>query len=148
MKVLFVDDDWRRLERHVDELRDRGYTVTFESQVDPAIAILRDSANYFDLIILDISMPPGKEMFFQDTVGGTRTGVALYDLVRNLRPNVKIIALTNVPDKGVANYFHNEDPNLCRFVRKPEALPFRFGELVSEFLEDRPADNENANEQS
>jgi len=146
MKVLFVDDDWRRLEHHVDELKERGFEVIFTNDVDDAVEKLRDLSNHYDLAIIDISMPPGKSLVFEDTIGGSRTGKALYELIRRLRPKLKIIALTNVPDISVASFFRSQDRSLCRFVRKPEALPFRFAEIVREFMDDRPTVEEPDNE--
>lgn len=134
MRIMFIDDDRRRMQVHVRELVDRGHEVTFEDNVDSALEMLRDPTKGVDLVVLDISMPPGKAFAFEDTVGGSRTGLTLYDTIRSLQPALKIVALTNVPDRRVAEHFANQDARLCRFVRKPEALPFQFADYVEEFL--------------
>lgn len=134
MKILFIDDERRRMAYVVEELQYAGYEVLFQDDVDSALAFLRDLSERFDLVVLDISMPPGTEFKFEDTDGGSRTGMALYDTIRSLRPFLKIVVFTNVSDRRVAERFGNEDARLCRFVRKPDILPFQFAELVDEFL--------------
>ena len=134
MRIMFVDDERRRMQLYVEELVDRGHDVLFQDNVDSALATIRDPAERFDLVVLDISMPPGTEYKFEDTVGGTRTGLALYDTIRSVRPELKILALTNVSDPRVAEHFRRADDHLCRLVRKPEFLPIQFADLVGEFV--------------
>jgi CheY-like chemotaxis protein len=131
MKLLFIDDDRRRMAKYVAELEDNEYEVIFEDKVDSALSTLRSQPD-LDLVVLDISIPPGDEYRREDTVGGTRTGLALYDTIRTERPGLRIVALTNVADQRVAEYFAR-DP-LCQLVRKPDALPRQFVEFVGRFL--------------
>jgi CheY-like chemotaxis protein len=134
MRILFIDDDQRRMQPYVWELEDDKHEVVFKDDVDSALEILHNPREHFDLVVLDISMPAGTEFKFEDTVGGTRTGIPLYATIRRLRPEQKVIALTNVGDQRLANYFKSEDARLCRFVRKPDALPIEFARQVGEFL--------------
>ena len=134
MKILFVDDESRRMRVYVEELQDAGNQVFFEDNVDSALAILRDNTQHFDIVVIDISMSTGAAYKFEDTDGGTRTGIALYDTIRRLRPDQKIMVFTNVSDRRVGERFDSEDTRLCRFARKPDKLPFQFAELVTEFM--------------
>src|SRR5947199_5861280 len=104
MKIMFIDDERRRMQVVVDELQDAGHTVVFTDNVDAALAVLRNPAEHFDLVILDISMPSGKEYKFEDTDGGSRTGMALYSTIRELRPGLKIVVFTNVSDSHVREH--------------------------------------------
>jgi CheY-like chemotaxis protein len=133
MRVLFIDDDRRRMNKYVRELADNKYEVIFEDNVDDALNTLRSQKD-LDLVIIDISMPPGAEYKFEDTVGGTRTGLALYDTIRAERPELRIVALTNVPDPRVAEHFARDNASLWRLVRKPDVLPRQFAEFVGQFL--------------
>lgn len=133
MRVLFIDDDRRRMNKYVRELAENGHDVIFEDNVDDALNTLRSQKD-LDLAIIDISMPPGTEYKFEDTVGGTRTGLALYDTIRAERPELRIVALTNVPDPRVAEHFARDDAALWRLVRKPDVLPRQFAEFVGRFL--------------
>ena len=119
---------------YVQELEDNGHEVLFEDNVDSALAILEDLGNHFDLLVLDISMPPGETFEFENTRGGARTGLALYDKIRSFRPDLKIVALTNVAEPRVVERLTGEDPRRCQFLRKPETLPFQFAERVATFL--------------
>lgn len=135
MRIMFIDDDRRRMRKYVEALEGDGHEVLFQDNVDSALATLRSPAEHFDLVVLDISMPAGTAYEFEDTVGGTRTGLPLYDTIRSWRPNLKIVALTNVPpDPSIAKHFSREKDPLCRLVRKPENLPTQFAKLVGEFL--------------
>lgn|ERR1051325_1210550 len=133
MKVLFIDDDRRRMSKYVRELEDNGYEVIFEDNVNDALTTLRSQKD-LDLVILDISMPPGTEYKFEDTVGGTRTGLAVYDTIRSERPELRIVALTNVSDSRVTDHFGRDSRGLGQLVRKPDVLPRQFAEFVGRFL--------------
>jgi CheY-like chemotaxis protein len=133
MRILFVDDDQRRMDKYVLVLEARGHEVVFADNVDSALAMIRSKED-FDLAVVDISMPPGDEYRFEDTVGGTRTGLALYDTIRAERPKLPVVMLTNVPDPRVVTHFARDSERLWRLVRKPDALPVQFAALIEKFL--------------
>ena len=134
MRIMFIDDEGRRMRVYVEELEDAGHEIVFQNRVDSALSILRESTEQFDLVVLDISIPSGAEYRFEDTDGGSRTGIALYDTIRSLRPDLKILVFTNVSDPRVAKRFAKENAKLCRFARKPDELPFQFVKMVEEFV--------------
>ncbi len=140
MRIIFIDDEQRRMQPYVLELEDGEHEVVFRDDVDSALATLRNPEESFELVVLDISMPPGNEFKFEDTVGGTRTGLALYDTLRRMQPDLKIVILTNVSDPRIAEHYKGEDHRLCRFVRKPAMLPFQFAKLIEEFLNEDSED--------
>ena len=137
MRILFVDDERRRVRLYVQELEKNGHEVVFEDNPDAALKTLQDVSEHFDLLVLDVSLPPSETFKFADTRGGMQTGLPLYDNIRRLRPDLKIVALTNVSSSEVQNRFAQEDPRLCRLYIKPDTLPFRFAEKVREFLSDQ-----------
>lgn len=137
MNILFIDDERRRMEPYVIELQLNGHEVVFHDEVDRALYTIQDNTVHFDLVVLDISMPPGESFAHEETREGFRSGLVLYERLRNVRPNLKVIFLTNVSDRRVAERFAMEDPTLCRFVRKPDILPFAFSRLVEEFFQSR-----------
>lgn len=134
MRIMFIDDERRRQQLYVEELELAGHEVVFQENVDPALEMLKDSSNKFDLVVLDISMPPGTSFEFEDTLGGSQTGLPFYDSIRRLRPDQKIVALTNVLDARVSGHLGREDQRLCRLVRKPDMSPFQFAQFVDEFV--------------
>lgn len=133
MRILFIDDDRRRMKLYVDELVRNGHEVVFEETVDRALATFR-SRDDFDVVVLDISMDPGNEYRFEDTGGGTRTGLPLYDTIRKERPELKIVVLTNVPTLRLASHFEKDSDRLWRLVHKPDVLPRQFTSFIGEFL--------------
>ena len=142
MKILFIDDDRRRMRLYVSELERSGHEVVFEDNVDAALATFRFRDD-FDLVVLDISMDAGTAYRFEDTGGGTRTGLPLYDTIRAERPELRIVVLTNVPTLRIAAHFERDNDRLWRLVHKPDVLPRQFADLVGEFLtgkdgEERP----------
>lgn len=134
MRIMFIDDDERRMQIYVAELVDNGHEVIFRDDIDLALATLRDPAEHFDLVVLDISMPPGTEYNYEDTIGGSRAGIPLYDTIRSERPGLKIVAFTNVSDPRLAEHFAKEDQRLCLFLRKPDNLPIQFAKKIENFL--------------
>lgn len=132
MKILFIDDDRRRMRLYVDELVRSGHEVTFEDNIDQALATFR-SRDDIDLVVLDISMDAGTEYRFEETGGGTRTGLRLYDTIRAERPELRIVVLTNVPTLRIAAHFEQDSHRLWRLVHKPDVLPRQFVSLVGDF---------------
>ena len=135
MKIFFVDDETRRMAPFVEELRLAGHEVVFQANVDQALALLADTGQQFDLVVFDISMPPGRAFEREDTDGGARTGFHFYDALRRIRPDVKkIVVFTNVADRTVEEHFKNENQAFCKFIRKPSLLPFQFVEEMERFV--------------
>lgn len=66
-KVLVVDDELYQSHLFLEALRDDGFQVTFAPTVDDALDLAR--AERFDVIALDIMMPPGEAFDSIETVG-------------------------------------------------------------------------------
>jgi DNA-binding response OmpR family regulator len=77
--VLWVDDEADLLEAHGIFLRDRGYTVSWASNADDAVEMLRSQT--FDVLLLDEQMP-GKR------------GLEIYREVRELAPELPVVMVT------------------------------------------------------
>jgi CheY-like chemotaxis protein len=129
-KILFVDDENRRAQLYLDELRQSGFDTELLTETDGALAYLRQNQD-IDVLILDIMMPPGI-YFAGKTDQGLNTGVVLYDEIRGIRPNLPVIILTNVSDKHVAQKFREESN--CRYYRKIDLLPFELADEIREIL--------------
>jgi CheY-like chemotaxis protein len=134
MRVLFIDDEKRRMAPVIEEFQSLHHTIQFQDTVDGALKLIRNSAEQFDVVVMDISMASGQEFLREETDGGARTGILLYEAIRQERPGQKIAVFTNVSDPRVADRFMSEDHRLCRFVRKPDVLPFQFVEEIEKFV--------------
>jgi len=85
-ELLVIDDDPFFAQRATDLLSARGkYHVQQAHTVDAALDIIKE--NSFDLIIMDVSLPPGKRFDTIETAGGHKTGVVLSREIRNLLPS-------------------------------------------------------------
>ena len=109
-------------------LREHGFLVLEVIGPDEAISALCADDAGFDLVLLDIMMPPGKTFEQQDTVAGLRTGILLADKLRELAPDVPIVVLTNV-ENTQAHQAMLAKPNVRRLLTKPKCTPFQ---LVAE----------------
>src|SRR5688572_12099464 len=77
--VLWVDDEGELLESHRIFLRSKGYDVSWASNADDAVELLRRQP--FDILLLDEQMP-GKR------------GLEAYREVREIAPNMPVVMVT------------------------------------------------------
>lgn len=126
-KVIILDDDTYRSQQYVDQLNMRGFDAATTDSI-PKVLELATFEEY-DAFILDIQMNDTTSVFSStETYGGWATGLALYHKLRDIRTDVKMVALTysNLPeavewfthDESV-DYFNKEEYNPKNF---PEAL--------------------------
>jgi DNA-binding response OmpR family regulator len=74
--ILFVDDERRRMQSYVEELRFSGYDVEFKSDVDDALIFFNENHEKLELLILDVMMPTGNSFDNQQADNGLRTGIS------------------------------------------------------------------------
>lgn len=99
-KVLFVDDDVKRMTSHVEMLEDAGYAVDLVSDVDETLQQVQEKGGEYACVILDIMMPPGR--FGADaTDRGRHTGLPVLKEMRRLAPDLPIVVLTVIADPAV-----------------------------------------------
>jgi CheY-like chemotaxis protein len=106
-----------------EALRRAGYELEEVNATDEAIRRLSDPTSKFDLIILDIMMPPGTAFGPEETESGLRTGVLLADKLKDLRPKTPVLVLTNVADPDAVSRLQHK-PNIARVLFKPDWVPF------------------------
>ena len=108
------------------------YDVVFQSGADSALLFFQENADKVDLLILDLMMAPGKSFEGLDTMLGFRTGLRLYEKVREARPELPVIIFTNNADPEVKDYFSEE--RKCSFLRKHHYDSAEFVEEVKKAL--------------
>jgi DNA-binding response OmpR family regulator len=131
--ILFIDDERREMDSYYLELELSGYQVRFKTDVDAALIFFDDHLDSINMVILDIMMPPGKIFANSDTKLGLRTGLPVFERLREKSPHLPILILTNVSDTEVRNRFRQEDR--CWFYRKEDVLPFELIQYIEEILE-------------
>ena len=129
--ILFVDDE-EEMDSYRMGLELSGYEVVLQTKLDDAWEQFNLNQNQIELVILDISMPPGNLLKEHNTLAGMRTGVVLFEMIRESAPAMPIIIFTNVSDEKIKTRFSNELS--CFFLQKPEELPSTLAEKVKRLL--------------
>jgi CheY-like chemotaxis protein len=103
-KVLVVDDELDALEAHLGDLADAGYDVTTYKSTDEAIkSFLAGEATQFDVIVLDMMIPPPVENPEPiDIWDGLRSGGHLLEILRRHTPEpVPVLLLSNLAEDEI-----------------------------------------------
>ena len=129
--ILFVDDE-EEMDSYRMGLELSDHEVVLITKLDEAWSYFNSNLDRMELVILDISMPPGKFLEDYDTKAGLRTGVVFYDKLREIAPSLPIIIFTNVSDEKVRLRF--DGVNNCLFLNKTDELPRTLAERVGEML--------------
>lgn len=133
-KILFVDDEKRWVDSYLAALKDDGFDVQYESTVDCALQFVIDNRNDISLLILDTMMPHGKSFSANEAQRGLRTGLRLYERMREEIPDfhIPVIFLTNVSDDEVKQSVDQQANS--SLVRKSECFPHELVEKVRSLL--------------
>lgn len=99
-RILMVDDELEYIKPYIETLQDEGYVVSGISNVDEALGLLEKNQD-FDLITLDMLMPPSKTLEENFAELDLRnTGVWLHQMIREklALQHIPIIFITAVRD--------------------------------------------------
>ena len=142
-RILLIDDDIGANEKesvpgamaymwyYAEALRDRGYELTPVNSIDRALEVL--ATQKFDLILLDVMMPPGNALAEADTAKGMRTGVVFADRLAQSHPEIPVVVLTMVANPSAFNALRNK-PNVKKILQKPDYPPVFVAEEISEIF--------------
>lgn len=119
--ILFVDDE-KQISQIGQKLLERlGYKITAKSSSVDALEIFRNTPDYFDLVITDLTMP---EM----------TGLELAKELLNLRPEIPIILATGFSEATVIGKAKKLGIREC--IMKPLVLR-ELGKVIRRILDSR-----------
>lgn len=88
-------------------LKFSGFDVTPAASADEAVMLI--NSQLFDLVILDIMMPPSKHFQNKETEFGLNTGVMLALLVKEKLPEAAIVAFSNHHDPDIREFFFRSE---------------------------------------
>ena len=113
-KILWIDDDIHRpfLRPYVDELIEHQFSIIKVNKVDDINdTINKEEEGSISLIIVDIAMPPGKNIDLRLARGGLRTGKIILEQLEkdDIVKNIPKVVFTNVDDDIVKNYCINKN---------------------------------------
>jgi CheY-like chemotaxis protein len=139
-RILIVDDELvpgqagaTYMWYYVQALRDAGFDVKEAITVDEAVEALACPGAEYDLVILDIMMPPGQAFERAASLRGLRTGVLLAKVISDTYPRVPMVVLTNRFPWGSQEL--EGISNVRRTLYKPDCTPFMLAEEVKGLLE-------------
>ena len=129
--ILFIEDELRQTDSFHEEFRVCGYEVALAKTVDDALLFLKQNVTAIQVVVLDIMMSPGELLKDADTDRGLRTGVKMFEKIREEFPAVPIVIFTNVTDVGVKEFFNARNvPYLHKSNYDPDELVKRVEELL------------------
>jgi len=116
--ILFIDDEQRIRDAGKEMLEILGYKVLLVASGKEAIKTYRKKSKMIDLVILDMILP---EM----------DGSEIYDRLKNINPNVKVILSSGFTQNGQAAEILKKGCN--DFIQKPFTLK-QISQKISEIL--------------
>ena len=94
MRVLCIDDEARADSARVDLLESYGCEISVVSNVRDLEGALGDGLVAYDVVLLDLMMPPNGFASLDETKGGKSTGVVVLRRIRRVAPRIPIVVLT------------------------------------------------------
>ena len=126
-RVLFIEDERFFLEQLQMALTD--YEITPAYSAVKGMELIQDGD--FDAVLLDIMMSPSEDMDPEFVDYGRSTGVEICRRIKNLKPELPVIALTVVRDPGILDRIR--EAGASRVLNKP-ASSSAVSECLSEVL--------------
>ena len=135
-QIMWIDDDINKpiLRPYIDELKEKDFDIIKVMKVDDVDCILQNEiTDSLTAIIIDISMPPGKNISFREARGGLRTGKIILErlLSDESVSNVKKIVFTNVEDEVVKRYCME---NRIPYLKKEDFFSNEFVYYINELM--------------
>lgn len=132
-KLLLVDDDPRQSGPYVEGLRDEGFEVVVVDNSDEAIWHINSSK--YDVIVLDLLMPPGTAFSQEESAAGTITGWLLARRARRAQPRTLVVILTAAHSADVGEWCAKQKPPVL-FFNKAAILYDEFAQTIRGSLEE------------
>jgi len=126
-RILFIEDERFFLEQLQMALTD--YEITPAYSAVKGMELIQDGD--FDAVLLDIMMSPSEDMDPEFVDYGRSTGVEICRRIKNLKPELPVIALTVVRDPGILERI--KEAGAARVLNKP-ASSSAVSECLSEVL--------------
>jgi len=137
-KILWIDDDINRysLLPYIDEFKARNLKIEGASNPDKSDEMLLKQHD-FQCIIVDVTMPLGEHIQFDEAKGGMQTGlVYLKKLVENQDlKDVKKVVFTIADDTEVREYCKNQNPEIP-YLLKQRYFSNTFAEAIDKIIKE------------
>ena len=107
IRILVVDDDRYSVLSAMDILLDMGILVFYVQSCSGAISELEERE--YDVVVLDIMMNSGDMFSNIESHGGLITGKLMARIIRDMKPDQKILAYSLHVDAGIQEWFANQE---------------------------------------
>ncbi len=107
--ILWIEDEPEGcgVNSRIEMLEIKGYEVILAKEVDIALVYIQERK--FDLILLDIMMPPGNAFKNDpDVKEGYETGLAFAKELKKKNINTPVIVITAYPNGEIENIFRDK----------------------------------------
>lgn len=135
--ILFIDDEINRVDSYKLDLElSCGYEVYLESRINVALDFFYKNKEKIELIILDIMMSSKDKFTNENTEDGLRTGMVIFNTIKNEFPEFPIIIFTNVrndSDDKIADIVNGHKSSL--FLQKKDYKTSEFVDIVYNFMQ-------------
>lgn len=130
-KILWIDDDINGPEvmSQRDALEEKGCIITPITNPDQ---LQFDTIALYNCIIIDLYIPPGDNLSFQETHCGTRTGFVLLKKIKEKHPNSKVVVFSVSDIPGVRQYCQD---NCIEYWIKSHYKADRFANKIISYIE-------------
>lgn len=136
VKILWLDDDIHRLklQPYIDELEDNDFEIIKVSNPDDIDEMISENSE-IKCIIIDISMPTGKNIDVNEAKKGMRTGLFVLKKLneRSDLNNIQKVVFTIVSDEDVRKYCENYK---IPYLNKQECLTDSFVSELKSILKE------------
>ena len=129
-RILLCDDDALVASVVALALRDAGFAVTETTTVQQCLDAAHEHAH--ELALIDVMMPPGP-LSWQETKGGFGTGVAVARRLRDIRPGLKIVGISQAANPDSVQWFQQHAHGVFS-KRDVFSAPERLARLVTRLL--------------
>ena len=118
MRILWIDDDeWKSLPLK-ETLELHGHEIRFCPDCEEGYKELQKNPENYDVLMLDVMMPPSSMFENKDNNSGDITGLLFYKHIRNSLKELPILIYTVVRDVALLNKYLCDD-NKAAWLNKP-----------------------------
>jgi len=128
--ILMVDDE--RTEAYIEVLKESGFDLSFQTDVDAALKFFDENQDKINLLILDIRMATGTSFDPEESQNGWATGILFYERVRQIAPSLPVLMLTVRAKESMGDRFDGDES--CWFCQKQSVLPSDLVQKVKDAL--------------
>lgn len=127
------------MQYYIIALRENHDRVTFKvaRSVDEARIALVENPKGFDVVSIDVLMPPGEHLKKSDTGNATRTGLVFLNWMIEQNIHTSVVLLSNVSESSLRELVpaHVGQIRSLRIAEKKNTTPFEFVDIVLELGE-------------